>query len=189
MLEKLLKWDQEAFVCLNNLGIEQYDTFWSVITNITTWIPLYVFFMFVLLYKTGFKEGVLKVAFTIALAVFIIFITDLTKNYVARLRPNNTLEINTLIRILKSPTDYSFFSGHAASSFAITTFIFLTLRKRYKWTILFYIWPILFATSRIFVGVHFPLDIIVGIFVGMLSAFMFYKLSKLVLAKINLSNT
>ena len=96
------------------------------------------------------------------LAIFIITLTDLTKEVVARLRPNNEVEINTLIRILKSPTNYSFFSGHAASSTSITTLMYLFLRRQSKWTVLFYIWPIIFCTSRIYVGVHYPVDIIIG---------------------------
>jgi undecaprenyl-diphosphatase len=183
MLEKLLKWDRETFVYLNSLGIEQYDIFWSTVTNIATWIPLYLLFIFLFFYKSTFREGLIKVVSFIALGVFVLLITDLTKNYVARLRPNNDVEINTLIRILKSPTDYSFFSGHAASSFSITLLVFLLLRKRYKWTVFFFIWPILFATSRIYVGVHFPLDIIVGVLVGILSGILFYTLYKKVLQK------
>ena len=178
MLEKILQWDRDTFVYLNSLGIEKYDTFWSTITDITTWIPLYIFFGFLFFYKSSFREGLLKLVSLVALVFFIIFITDLTKNYVARLRPNNDLEINTLIRILKSPTDYSFFSGHAASSFAITFFVFLTLRRKYWWVIFFFVWPLLFATSRIFVGVHFPVDIIVGVLVGLLSGSLFYWLYK-----------
>lgn len=176
MLKKLLEWDRETFVYLNNLGMAELDTFWSVVTNINTWIPLYLFFAFLFFYKRPFKEGVVKTLWVVTLAVFIIVITDLTKNYVARLRPNNDTELNTLIRILKNPTDYSFFSGHAASSFAITVLVYLLLHKRFRWTLIFFIWPLLFASSRIFVGVHFPLDILVGALVGIASALLFYAL-------------
>ncbi|MFD2587580.1 phosphatase PAP2 family protein [Croceitalea marina] len=178
MFEKLLKWDRETFLYLNSLGIEKYDAFWSIVTDITTWIPLYLLFIFLFFYKTSSAEGLRKTSVFLALTIFILLITDLTKNFVARLRPNNDEEINALIRILKSPMDYSFFSGHAASSFAITVLVFLLLRKKYKWAILFFIWPLLFATSRIYVGVHFPLDILVGIFVGVASGLLFYALYK-----------
>ena len=103
-------------------------------------------------------------------------VTDLTKHAVARLRPNNTEDINTLIRILKTPSTYSFFSGHSSSSFSVTTAVVLFLRRRFKWCWVFYLWPLLFVFSRIFVGVHFPVDIIVGATVGVLSALFFYML-------------
>jgi len=178
MLDRLLQWDQDTFIYLNNLGTQEFDAFWCVITNITTWIPLYLFFALLFFFKCPMKEGILKVFWVVVLAVFILFLTSLTKNYVARIRPNNDVEINTLIRILKRPTDYSFFSGHAASSFAITFLVYLFLRKKQQWSLIFFVWPLLFAVSRIFVGVHFPLDIIIGAFVGIVSAILFYVFFK-----------
>lgn len=176
MLEKILQWDRDTFIYLNNLGIEEYDLFWSTVTNISTWIPLFVLF-FVIIYLKYPKREALFVTFTvIALVFFITTATDLTKEYVARLRPNNDPQVNTLIRILKTPITYSFFSGHAASSFSVTTLVVLFLRNRFKWCWLFYIWPLLFALSRIYVGVHYPVDIIVGAMVGVLSAFLFYAI-------------
>lgn len=176
MLEKLLKWDRDTFVYLNGLGIEKYDTFWSIVTNITTWIPLFVVFLVLFYLKFSKKEALYKFLTVLALVLFITLITHITKISVARLRPNNTEEINTLIRILKTPTDYSFFSGHASSSFSITMLVFLFLRRKVNWAVLFFIWPVLFAMSRIYVGVHFPIDILVGMVVGLLSGWLFYAL-------------
>lgn len=176
MLQKLLDWDRDTFVYLNSLGIEKYDGFWSAVTNMATWVPLILLFILLFALKFPKQEAFKKVMTVFALALFITVITYLTKIGVARLRPNNDLEINTLIRILKTPTDYSFFSGHASSSFSITVLVYLLLRKRIKWAIFFFIWPILFSMSRIYVGVHFPLDILVGIFVGVVSALLFYKI-------------
>jgi len=95
---------------------------------------------------------------------------------VQRLRPNNNIAINTFIRIVKDPSSYSFFSGHSSSSFSITTLIVLFLRKKVKWSWVFYTWPLLFAYSRIYVGVHYPLDILVGTLVGISSGILFYKI-------------
>lgn len=176
MLEKLLKWDRDTFIYFNGLGVEEYDFFWSTITNITTWIPLFLLLIVLLVLKFPKKEAFYKLMTIFGLVFFIIIVTHLTKTWVGRLRPNNTEEINTLIRILKSPTDYSFFSGHAASSFSITVLVFLFLRKKVRWLVLFFIWPLLFAISRIYVGVHYPLDIIVGALVGILTGLLFYKL-------------
>lgn len=176
MLEKLLQWDRDTFIYLNGLGIEKYDAFWSTITNIATWIPLFLLFIVLFTFKFPKQEAFKKVVAVLALALFITLVTHFTKELIARVRPNNDLEINTLIRVLKSPTDYSFFSGHASSSFSITVLVFLFLRKKMKWAVLFFIWPILFCVSRIYVGVHFPIDIFVGSLVGILSAFLFYKM-------------
>ncbi|MFT4832979.1 MAG: undecaprenyl-diphosphatase [Psychroserpens sp.] len=176
MLEKIAEWDQIIFIYLNSLGIEDYDVFWSIVTNISTWTPLFVLF-FILIWVKYPKKEALSITLTVMLLVaFIIGLTDITKEFVARLRPNNNEEINTVIRILRSPTGYSFFSGHASSSFSITTLVFLFLRQKFKWAWLFYLWPLMFTFSRIYVGVHYPVDILVGAMVGTLSAFLFYRL-------------
>lgn len=176
MLEKLLEWDRDTFVYLNNLGIEEYDFFWKIVTNFPTWIPLMVLFIVLIFLKYPRREAFFVLLTIILMITLVGIATDLTKNYVARLRPNNTEELHALIRILKNPPSYSFFSGHSASSFSITTSVVLFLRKRFKWSWFFYIWPILFALSRIFVGVHYPIDIIVGALVGVLFAVLFYRL-------------
>ncbi|NJB36013.1 MULTISPECIES: phosphatase PAP2 family protein [Flavobacteriaceae] len=181
MLEKLLEWDRDVFVYLNGLGVDRYDGFWSAITDIKTWTPLFIFFFILMFLKYDKKEAFLKTITVLLLVLFITTVTDLTKETVARLRPNNDEAINTIIRILRKPSDYSFFSGHASSSFSITTLVFLFLRKFYNWTILFYIWPILFCFSRIFVGVHFPIDILVGALVGTFSAWLFYRVHNILL--------
>jgi undecaprenyl-diphosphatase len=174
MLNRILQWDRETFIYLNSLGIEAYDGFWSAATDITSWIPLFVLFFILLVLKYPVKEAVLMCLSVIALALFIVLVTDLTKEFFARLRPNNNADINTLIRILRSPSSYSFFSGHAASSFSITTLVVLFLRKKLAWVWLFYLWPLIFSFSRIYIGVHYPIDIMTGAAVGVVSAFMFY---------------
>ncbi|NAY92477.1 phosphatase PAP2 family protein [Muricauda sp. JGD-17] len=176
MWKKLLEWDRDMFIYLNNLGIETYDMFWSIVTNIYTWIPLFILFIVVIYLKFPQREATYKVLTVLGLLVFILALTHFTKLSVARLRPNNSEEINTLIRILHTPVDYSFFSGHASSSFSLTLLVYLFLRKKAAWALVFFIWPVLFALSRIYVGVHYPSDLIMGALVGVCSAVVFYKL-------------
>ncbi len=176
MWERLLEWDRDTFIYLNSLGIEKYDWFWSLVTHSTTWIPLFILF-FLLLFRTyPRKEAITMILMTILLFLFIMALMEFTKSFTARLRPNNNEEISNFIRVLIRPGDYSFFSGHASSSFAITTLIVLFLRKKVRWAYVFYIWPLLFSLSRIYVGVHYPLDLIVGALVGLLMAFSFYSI-------------
>lgn len=176
MFDDLREWDRQAFIYLNSLGIEEYDSFWSIITEISTWTPLFIFIIVFFFIKFPRHQAINRVIVVVFLVVFIMLLTMVVKEWVARLRPNNNEDINSLIRILKSPTDYSFFSGHASSSFAVSTIVFLFLRKQFKWIILLFIWPFIFSLSRIYVGVHYPVDIIVGALVGIGSAIGFYML-------------
>ncbi|MFD0799360.1 phosphatase PAP2 family protein [Maribacter chungangensis] len=187
MLNELLDWDRETFIYLNGLGIEQYDFFWSTITTITTWVPLFLLFAFLLLKAYPKKQGLYSILTVLVLFFFVLTLTDLTKEIVARLRPNNDVDINGVIRIIKNSKGYSFFSGHASSSFSITTIIVLFLRKKYPWVFVFYLWAFLFTISRIYVGVHFPIDLMVGALVGTVSALFFYWLhGKLILPYLGL---
>ena len=175
MWQKLLQWDRDTFIYLNGLGTDTYDAFWSTVTHISTWIPLFILFIALLYWKFPKREATHKVLTVLALLAFVLTLTYLTKVSVGRLRPNNVSELSSLIRILHTPSDYSFFSGHASSSFSLTVLMYLFLRKHMAWAIVLFIWPVLFAMSRIYVGVHYPLDIIVGAFVGTVFGIIFFK--------------
>ncbi|HIB36469.1 phosphatase PAP2 family protein [Mesonia sp.] len=183
MFEQLKEWDRELFIYLNGLGIERLDSFWIFITQEENWIPLYL--IFIILIFLAYKK---KQAFIVLIGFLCSFlvtfgVTRIIKASVARVRPNNVESLQEVIRILQEPTYYSFVSGHTSTSMAITTFMVLILRHRYKWVYIFYLWPILFATSRVYVGVHYPSDLAAGAFVGVIIAIIIYKICKKMLAR------
>ncbi|ADY28434.1 MULTISPECIES: phosphatase PAP2 family protein [Cellulophaga] len=178
MLDKLLQWDRDIFIYLNNLGIEEYDSFWSFVTNISSWVPLYLLFFILIFYKRPKKQALVDFATVVLVFLFVLLLTNLTKDFVGRLRPSSDTTLSNLIRVVTKAHGFSFFSGHASSSFSLTTIVVLVLRDKYKWVYFAYIWPLLFCMSRIYVGVHYPLDIAVGALVGTVSAYLLYKLSK-----------
>ncbi|MDG3580792.1 phosphatase PAP2 family protein [Galbibacter pacificus] len=178
MLDKLLEYDRELLIFLNNLGIEDYDYFWQTITQPIVWIPLYIFIL-ILVFKTYQKEPLRKsILLTLAVVLTTSLITSLVKAIIARTRPSGNSDLTELIRVIIEPNSYSFFSGHAANSFALTTFIVLILRNKYQWIYILYIWPVFFSFSRIYVGVHYPSDILAGALVGTLIALFFYQIHK-----------
>lgn len=176
MLEKLQEWDRQLFVYLNNLGIEKYDSFWIFVTNPRHWIPLYFLFFLLFFLAYQWKKAIFSVLFLLATVFTTWGFTNIVKSFALRDRPNNNPDLIDLIRVLQEPTNYSFFSGHASTSFAATTFVVLVLKEKSRWIYLAYIWPIIFVLSRIYVGVHYPGDIIVGMIVGILMAILFYKI-------------
>ena len=101
---------------------------------------------------------------------------NLFKEHFQRLRPCNDEEIKGIIRIVKTSPSFSFFSGHAANSMATTVFAFMILKKHYKHTYLLFLFPLIFAYSRIYLGLHFPGDILTGYTFGATFGFICYKL-------------
>lgn len=184
-LEKFIQYDKDLFVFLNGLGTENWDSFWMTVTNQFSWIPLYLLFFYLIFKSLGWKKGIAVLFLTAVLVTFSDQLTVFIKNFFERLRPNRDPSINEFIRILKNNKSFSFVSGHATTSTAVSLFMHLTLKKNYRFTILFFIWPVLFAYSRIYIGVHFPLDVTVGALLGMLIGFIFYKLSLRLISKMD----
>ena len=175
MLNDLLNWDKSIFIYLNNLGSEKFDFFWVNVTEITSWIPLIISLIVLVFFTFPKKEAWIIIVSLSFLLLITLGITDFIKDFVGRLRPNNDLSIEPFIRVLKNAEGFSFFSGHASSSFAMTTLAILVFRRSYKWVWVLLLWPLFFAYSRIYVGVHYPLDIICGATVGSILAYLIYQ--------------
>lgn len=175
MLDKILSLDEKLFIYLNGLGSESYDGFWLMITKQYNWIPLFLFLLFVIYKKLGTTQTLYLLLFVAILLVFTDQITNLFKNGFQRLRPCNNQEINTKIRIVLSRSSFSFFSGHAANSMAVATFLYLILKDKFKYLRFLFLWPLIFAYSRIYLGLHYPVDIVSGYLFGSISGFLMFR--------------
>lgn len=176
MLEKIVHLDKELFVFLNGLGSERYDGLWLVLTKQQYWAPLFLFIFYLLQKKLGWKNFGLYVLFTAVLILVCDQTANLFKDYFQRIRPCNDEEIIGIIRVVKTSDTFSFFSGHAANSMATTVFTFLILKRYYKYVSLLFLFPLIFAYSRIYLGMHFPGDIITGYVFGTAFGLVSYKI-------------
>lgn len=183
MLEKIIDLDKSLFVFLNNLGSEPFDAIWLLITKQFNWTPFFLLLLYILYKKIGQKQLLLTLLFIAVMITFSDQITNLVKNNVQRLRPCNDEELNGLIRIVRDSETFSYFSGHASNSMAAMMFVFLLLRRYYKYSYLIFLYPLIFAYSRIYLGLHFPLDIISGYAFGALTGILFYYIYKKVALK------
>ena len=184
MLEKIIDLDKSFFVFLNNLGSKPFDNFWLLVTKQFNWIPFFLILLVLLYKKIGTKQVLMALLTIAALITFTNEITDLIKFSVQRIRPCNDEELVGLIRIIKDSETFSYFSGHASNSIAAMMFVFLILRKFYKFSYLIFLYPLIFAYSRIYLGLHFPLDIISGYVFGSLTGILFYKIYTLLIRKL-----
>ncbi len=178
MIEELLKYDRELFLFLNNLGTETWDGLWLFITNKFSSIPLYLVLLFLV-----YKNFGLKSTFLLLLCVaFMITGTDqlsyFFKHYIQRPRPCKVEELQELMRFVGNRCSrFTFFSGHAVSSMATAVFMGLVLKKHYYYLpFLLLFWAFLVGYSRIYIGVHYPLDVFTGMVVGAFFGWGFYVL-------------
>lgn len=178
MWEQIRQWDRDLFVFLNNLSPQWMDAFWVLVTNAKFWIPLFLLIFYLFFRVFDFKTALWAHVFFFTTTGINIALMLLTKHIVARLRPNHIPELADLIRTLQTPESFSFYSGHASNSFVIAVFTILVLRKKLPWTYSFLIFPLLFTLSRLFVGVHYPSDLLVGALVGTAIAIVAYKFFK-----------
>ena len=177
ILDLLIEYDKQLLLFLHGRGGLFWDSFWLFITNPLYWIPL-----FFLLFYLGYKAFGVKKAFYISISTAIsaatsLVIVNIIKNQVQRLRPINNVSINKSIRVLVEAGDFSFVSGHSTVSFTIAFLSFWILRKKYKNALLIFIFPLLFAYSRIYLALHYPIDIFAGMLLGFFIAIIFYRLT------------
>lgn len=180
MIEQLLKYDTELFLFLNNLGSQTWDGLWLIITDKLAFIPLYAVLLFLLYKKYGLKSLLVFVIVVTLMITFTDQITNVFKRGFQRPRPCGEADLIDQMRFIAVRCGkYGFFSGHSSNSMAAAVFAGLILKPYYKNLIFILLfWSAVVAYSRIYVGVHYPLDIVCGLTFGAISGFIFYKLAK-----------
>ena len=176
MLEKIVSLDKKVFIFLNGLGSETFDGMWLIITKQIYWTPLFLLIFYLLYKKIGGKNLLIVLGFIAVLLLVCDQTANIFKHLVHRLRPCNDPEIKDIIRIVHSSSSFSFFSGHATNSMATTVFVFLLFKRYYKYAVLLFLFPLIFTYSRIYLGLHFPIDILTGYLFGAVFGYFFHKL-------------
>jgi len=178
MIDQLLQYDTELFLYLNNLGTPTWDGLWLLITNKLTFVPMYALLLYLIYKKFGLKTLLFSILIIALMITFTDQITNVFKRGFERLRPCRQEGVMEEMRFIAARCGkYGFFSGHSSNSMAAAVFAGLLLKPFYKKLIFILLfWSAIVAYSRIYVGVHYPLDIICGMAFGAISGFMFYKI-------------
>lgn len=176
MIDRIIEFDKHLMLLLNGWHSPFFDFLMPVITNKYTGIPIYIAILVILFRKTDMKR--LLICVTAVLVTFALcdsLSVALFKETFQRLRPCWDPEIMDQVRMLEyRGGQYGFVSSHAANLFGLATITSLLIRNRI-YTALIFVWAALVGYSRIYVGKHFPADVVCGAIFGMIVGYLVYK--------------
>ena len=182
MFEEILKLDSKLFLFLNNLGTTKFDAFWLSLSKIEANILMYLFLILLFFHIKKLRPKFLYIFYLLFVIALMITITDQGANFFKdsfqRLRPCYNESISDSLRLVKENCGgkYGFFSAHASNSFSLAIFFGLLFKNRIRYMIIITIvYASLISYSRIYLGVHFPIDIIVGSSFGIFVGFIIYS--------------
>ena len=183
-MEEIILEDKQAMIFLNNLGSSTFDPFWILVSEKWFWIPLYVIFLY-FLYKNFNKKSLFYILLFVALGITASDqIANIFKFGFERLRPCHDPSLEGLLREVKCGGKFGFYSAHSSNSFFVATYLTILLGKKIKQLPYFlFVWAAIVAYSRVYLGMHFPGDLIVGAIMGILLALFFGTLAKKVIRK------
>lgn len=182
-MERILDLDKELFLYLNSFHTPWLDPIMFFITGKLLWLPLYAFLLYLVIRE--FKQHSWIVLLGIALTILLTdqVTSGFMKPYFLRLRPSHEPSLAGVIHLVKDYDGgnytgrlYGFASSHAANTFGVAIFFFLMFRNSKKWIGLLFLWATCVTYSRIYIGVHYPGDVLVGALIGILCGWIAYKL-------------
>ena len=188
--EQIHKFDQNLTLEINSWDSPVTDPVWQFFSDIPVWIPMYGLIVGCLIWRLGWKKGLIMTLAAVATFGFCDQFSNLIKDLVCRVRPlNDAYMLENGLNVLEGASrSFSFFSAHSANAFglATSTLIGFRLDKRLKYkgyaTWMFF-WASMVALSRVFVGKHYLGDILAGALIGAIAGFAFASIARIIITR------
>lgn len=163
--------DHNLMLALNFDGGWFWDGFFQFASGKLSWAPLYLLILWLIWRRAGWPRMLLAAAFIVTAVVAADMVASFFKHYTPRLRPTHTPGLQELLHTVDGYKGglYGTVSAHAATVFAIAVFTLAVIR-RHAYTVFILLWALLVSYSRIYLGVHFPMDLLWGMIVGIVVA-------------------
>ncbi len=170
MLEYLKELDVKLLLWVNGGHTSWLDSSMLFVTHRYSWIPLYVLIVAFILLKKKKECWIALICIVAGVICADLFASSFMKPLFQRLRPCHDPFVHSLLYRIKDTCGgkYGFISSHAANTFALSVFLFRWFGKEYPLTALFFFWAAVVSLSRVYLGVHYPSDIIAGALAGLL---------------------
>lgn len=170
--------DHSLFIWLNSYHNPNLDWIMVAISNSKTWIPFYLFLVYLIFKSNSKNKAIIYVIITLISVGLSDFIASgILKPFFVRFRPCHTDSLKgIMILVGDCGGKFGFVSSHASTSFALAFSILFIFKRKYKLYIYMILWAIMVSYSRIYLGVHFPIDILCGAFLGIILTFIVFKL-------------
>ncbi len=188
ILSSLNHIDTQLFLFLNGFHNSFFDVVFQFITERYSWIPLYIILSALVFVKFKWRGFILAPFIALVIISADQISVNLFKEVFLRLRPCHNPEIKDLVHTVNGcGGQYGFVSSHAANTFALAVFVGLIFKKHFSYLLhIMLVWAAVVSYSRIYVGVHYPADIICGALLGVFIALVFWKLLQFTNQKFNL---
>lgn len=177
IIEKIVSWDQQLFLFLNSFHTPGMDPIMIWISGKYTWIPFYAIILAFIIWHFRKRSLLILLGITLVIVFADQLTSSIMKPLFERPRPCHEPLLEGLVYLAKGcGGKFGFVSSHAANTFGVAMFLWTSFKKVYRWSSLIFIWAAVVSYSRIYLGVHYPLDIIVGGILGVVIAWLVYKL-------------
>ena len=175
IISSLITKDTNLFLFLNSFHNDFFDTFMSVFSERLIWIPFYIAILYAAIRR--WKKESIWIILSLILCVVLAdqVASGVLKDWIQRPRPSREPVLDGLVHLVNGYRggQFGFASSHAANTFALALLSSIIFRQRF-YSFIVFVWAILTSYSRIYLGVHYPGDIIAGMIIGLLSALILY---------------